>query len=470
MMPNLPDLDAAADTEIVKENVHAVQAIYYAYMLEELRLFQVVDRIVELYTQGQLPLGRGRAGELLYRYWRSSGERLTADERAGFYARALGAPGGSATDVQPNYEFISLFMRFLAAVSTFARQQGVDDIARPTPPGTVSTATVRDAARALAVNASQYGGGMVLHAARKLSEQVKQIVQLLGDPELLQAFGARDMWQVIDQVNRNHLGGARNVVRYRTQADAGSRVLEWLAAHADQLNASQIEPDGFAVDADLLNAVEQWLAVGGVADTTVEETVEEAVGENSQPAEPPAMKRPVIDMPALAQDLLSALGLTAMGKESKASEGTAGSASDSTQSSPGLVALFHGAAGTGKTLAAHVLAQALGRDILRVDLAQVVSKYIGETEKNLAALLDRAERTGAVLFLDEADALFGKRTEVKDAHDRYANADIAYLLQRIEAYEGLIILATNVQDQNGEAKSTDDWRRRLRRRVRFPRG
>jgi hypothetical protein len=303
---------------------------------------------------------------------------------------------------------------------------------------------------------------MVLHAARELSEQVRQMVSLLREPELLQAFGARDMWQVIDQVNRNDLGGARNVVRYRTQADAGSRILAWLAAHAGQLKASHDEPDRFAVDAELLHAVERWLAVSGGAETTVEETVDE----NSQPGESPAIHGRVIDMPALAHGLLSALGFTATGK---GSEGAAGSVSDSAQATPGLVALFHGAAGTGKTLAAHVLAQALGRDILRIDLAQVVSKYIGETEKNLAALLDRAEQTGAVLFLDEADALFGKRTDVKDAHDRYANADIAYLLRRIEAYEGLVIVATNVQDNNGEGDSTDEWLRRLRRKVRFPR-
>ena len=119
--------------------------------------------------------------------------------------------------------------------------------------------------------------------------------------------------------------------------------------------------------------------------------------------------------------------------------------------------------------AAHVLAQALGRDILRIDLAQVVSKYIGETEKNLDALFERAEQTGAILFFDEADALFGKRTDVKDAHDRYANVDIAYLLQRIEAYEGLVILATNLRDEDDEADAAEDWRRRLRRRVSFPR-
>jgi hypothetical protein len=103
MSPNLPDLDAAVDVEIVRENVHAVQAVYFAYKMEELRLFQVVDRIAELFRQGQLPLGRGPAGDALYRYWRSNGNRLTADERAGFYARALGAPGGSATDAQPNH-------------------------------------------------------------------------------------------------------------------------------------------------------------------------------------------------------------------------------------------------------------------------------------------------------------------------------------------------------------------------------
>jgi hypothetical protein len=303
MTPNLPDLDAAVDVEIVRENVQAVQAIYFAYKMEELRLFQVVDRIVELYTQGQLPLGRGRAGELLYRYWRSSGERLTADERAGLYARALGVRGGSATAGQTNDEFLALWMRFMVAVSMFARQQSVDDLLRVTPPGTVSTATVRDAARALAANASQYGGGMVLHAARELSEQVRQMVDLLCAPELLQAFGARDMWQVVDQVNRNELGGARNVVRYRTQAAAGSRVLAWLAAHADQLSTSQHD---FAVDAGLVDAVEQWLAVSGGADTTaedtvevtVEEAVEERVEEYGQPVESPAMKRPVIDMPA----------------------------------------------------------------------------------------------------------------------------------------------------------------------------
>ena len=111
--------------------------------------------------------------------------------------------------------------------------------------------------------------------------------------------------------------------------------------------------------------------------------------------------------------------------------------------SSGASALFTGDAGTGRTLAARVLARQLGRDLWQVDLGRVVSKYIGETEKNLGRLFDAAGEGGAVLFFDEADALFGRRSEVKDSHDRYANLDVVYLLKRIEAYGGLVILASN---------------------------
>jgi DNA polymerase III delta prime subunit len=109
----------------------------------------------------------------------------------------------------------------------------------------------------------------------------------------------------------------------------------------------------------------------------------------------------------------------------------------------GLTALFAGEPGTGKTMAAQVLARELGLELFRVDLSRVMSKYIGETEKNLSRLFDDARSSGAILFFDEADALFGKRTEVKDAHDRYANLEIGYLLQRMEEHEGTTVLATN---------------------------
>jgi hypothetical protein len=111
----------------------------------------------------------------------------------------------------------------------------------------------------------------------------------------------------------------------------------------------------------------------------------------------------------------------------------------------GVSVLFAGPSGTGKTMAAEVLAARLQLDLYRIDLSAVVSKYIGETEKNLRRLFDAAEGGGAILFFDEADALFGKRSEVKDSHDRYANIEINYLLQQMEAYRGLAILATNMR-------------------------
>jgi hypothetical protein len=129
----------------------------------------------------------------------------------------------------------------------------------------------------------------------------------------------------------------------------------------------------------------------------------------------------------------------------------------------GISALFAGASGTGKTMAAEVLAHDLGLDLYRIDLSAVVSKYIGETEKNLRRIFDAAEEGGAVLLFDEADALFGKRSEVKDSHDRYANIEVSYLLQRMESYRGLAVLTTNMRSALDTA-----FLRRLRFVVQFP--
>lgn len=129
----------------------------------------------------------------------------------------------------------------------------------------------------------------------------------------------------------------------------------------------------------------------------------------------------------------------------------------------GISALFAGASGTGKTMAAEVLANALRLDLYRIDLSQVVSKYIGETEKNLRRVFDAGEEGGAILLFDEADALFGKRSEVKDSHDRYANIEVSYLLQRMETYRGLSILTTNMKTALDTA-----FLRRIRFIVQFP--
>lgn len=130
----------------------------------------------------------------------------------------------------------------------------------------------------------------------------------------------------------------------------------------------------------------------------------------------------------------------------------------------GVTALFHGASGTGKTMAANGIAHALGIQLLRIDLSRVVSKYIGDTEKNIDRVFLDARRSGAAILIDEADALLGRRSEVKDAHDRYANIEVAYLLQRMEAFEGVAILTTNMRQNLDSA-----FLRRLRFIVEFPR-
>jgi SpoVK/Ycf46/Vps4 family AAA+-type ATPase len=127
------------------------------------------------------------------------------------------------------------------------------------------------------------------------------------------------------------------------------------------------------------------------------------------------------------------------------------------------VALFHGPRGTGKTMAALAIARELGTQVVRIDLSRVVSKYIGETEKHLDAVFAEAEQSGAVLLFDEADALFGQRADVRDAHDRYANLEVSHLLQRLEDFDGIAILTTNARSNLDEA-----FLRRLRFVVEFP--
>src|SRR5262249_10209918 len=129
----------------------------------------------------------------------------------------------------------------------------------------------------------------------------------------------------------------------------------------------------------------------------------------------------------------------------------------------GFRVLFAGPSGTGKTMAASVIARELETDLYRIDLAQLVSKYIGDTEKNFDRVFGAAEAGNVILFFDQADALFGKRSEISDAHDRYANIEVAYLLQKLEVHPGIVFLATNL------ARNIDDaFSRRLHVVVEFP--
>ena len=234
---DLPDLEQQTDVEIVRENLQAIQAIYFAYMLEESRAFAVVDRIVSLFASGMLPIGAGASREWLATTWLAHQARLSERERRTVYSRVFGAPGGDP-GVTPNREFAQLWLRFVSALSA-------------------------SAGRDLAVNLSEHGYGMALFVARELGAQAKGAIALLSDPEVSAAFGAREMWQVIDQVAANYLGGARNAHRYAAMARSGSTIIDWLARNADALNKRHA-PAG---DAGLTEASEQWLAAKGAGDT-----------------------------------------------------------------------------------------------------------------------------------------------------------------------------------------------------------
>jgi hypothetical protein len=316
----LPDLEESVDIEIVAENLNAVQAIYFAYQLEEMRLFQVVERIVDLFRQGLLPLGRGTVGDYLFNYFKKASERITEGERRDLYMRVFGAPGGNPAN-EPNRDFNELWLRFISAVSSFARQLTVERMLRNAVPMAVSQEQVRKAGRDLGANLSRNGYGIAYFAATDLQKSILEFRDVLQNPELRNAFGARDMWQVIDQVNVNYLGGARNTHRYRTQSRAGAVIIRWIATHVQRLAniagpVIQVEqimnpqlrdvagtnnPTVDPTDWDLVNACEQWLAVGGVQDQSIEQY--------SQPIEAPTMTSRPIEMPQIARDMLAGMGV-----------------------------------------------------------------------------------------------------------------------------------------------------------------
>jgi len=165
----------------------------------------------------------------------------------------------------------------------------------------------------------------------------------------------------------------------------------------------------------------------------------------------PASKALNLDQLKLKQESLKQLKEIIVAENYSDKAGTNIASTKTTNRKKGSLVLFSGPTGTGKTLAATVIANELKRPIYKVNLSMVVSKYIGETEKNLEQLFTEAENKNWILFFDEADALFGKRTGVKDAHDKYANIETAYLLQRIEDHNGLIILATNMKNNIDDA-------------------
>ena len=244
-----------SDQQLIADNIRATQQLYVAAMYEELRVFTVADRLVELFQSGLI--GKGTAGSKLYQYWKQKNDRLSVSERKSLYQRAFGFEGGS-DGVVSNRDFAGLWLRFVSAVSLAADPTANADPAERR----LRQQAVRQAARDLASNLSLYGAGFVYFGARDLNVQIKAVASLLSDPEIRSAYGARDMWQVIDTVAESDLGGRPNIARFRTLAEIGSTIMSWLAGRTREISKESTRPIlSTSRDQRLIKACGSWLSL-----------------------------------------------------------------------------------------------------------------------------------------------------------------------------------------------------------------
>lgn len=268
-------------------------------------------------------------------------------------------------------------------------------------------------------------------------------------------------------IGRDRLAGGRRSPTLRLKPlDAGERTTVWQAAFADgrigEATLARIA-EQFALGPSEIVTVAGSLGTRDLSEAALWERCREAADRRLDDLAERIEARCGWDDIVLPSDVMDDLQALAAQVRHRADVYGRWGFGEKLIRNRGVGALFAGPSGVGKTMAAEVIAGHLGLDLYRIDLSGVVSKYIGETEKNLRRIFDAAEGAGAILFFDEADALFGKRSEVKDSHDRYANIEVSYLLQRMEAYTGLAILATNMKTHLDTA-----FLRRLRFVIDFP--
>jgi len=316
----LPDLDQSVDDALVADNISLAGSAIFASMFEELKAFQVLDKLVDMSQRGTLPIGRGPAGTQLYRYWRDAPTRMSESERQTFYAMTLGIPGGPP-DININTDFNDLWMRFVSSVTLLTREDRIDRLIRSSSAVSGGQQQVRKAARDLAYNLSSRGYGMSYYVAQDLSTQINEMIELLSSETIKSAFGARDMWQVIDQVAALELGGARNSSKYRTLATCGAIITAWLAKNTERMSPSfggpiidltevQSPPPrrsgetatSHPNDYDVVNACELWIADTAVPDERIEEM--------GQPRESPQGPSRPIQIPSMARELLDQAGIS----------------------------------------------------------------------------------------------------------------------------------------------------------------
>jgi len=241
---DIPDLtgsgSAAAPDDIRGPNIQSVAVIFAAYHLEQARVFDVVDRIMETWWNGQLPVGFGRGSKTLDNLYWTSELRLTPSARHMQYGRVLGAPGGEvSTEVQPNTQFNNLFTRFVANLAEYDRQQRLGDIVGTQRRNALALTgeQVRQSGRNLAANASLYGWGGTQFAARRIADHIKKAFEVLNTPDIQSAYGVNGPWKVVERVSQE-LGAVPNIVKWRTMAAAGKTMLDLIAAYSDKWSGS----------------------------------------------------------------------------------------------------------------------------------------------------------------------------------------------------------------------------------------
>ena len=278
-----------AYVEIIPANLRALEPVYVAAMLEEARVFEAVDRLVEMFSLGMLPLSSGRAGALLYRYWKGHHHRLTPAQRHRVYARAFGL-GDEVNEagLVANRKFTDLWLGFVSIVGMYSAELQV----LPPAERSVGPEEVLVGGRLLAMNLSSFGQGVPWFAAQDFRSELQQVFELLSDAEIQTAFESKDAWEVVQKVGRSGFGTRPNVTRGHTRGETGVIIIRWLAnrrarllrprsanilRHEDICEGRTAASRGkkatmYPTDADLVMACERWLAVTGTEEAQIRET------------------------------------------------------------------------------------------------------------------------------------------------------------------------------------------------------
>jgi hypothetical protein len=314
------DRDLVRDNNCKPDNIRAMGVMISTFMLDQLKLWEVMEAVQRDFRQGTLLVRRSAPATKIYQWWKDAPNRMSDFERRETLALTLGFPGGSP-DTRKNDDFDRLWTQFIVSFTTLVRQNTVDNLLRAQVPGAIGQQRLRKAARDLCVNLSLYGYGMAYYSALELNKQAESIIDMLNADEVRSNYGGADHWsQVVDEIATLQLGGARNSSRYRTLATCGGIITAWLANKVNDINSStgslvnlkdfmsgspssSPEPTRTPTDYDCWNACEMWMS-----DQQISATDGDVLAQKSLPS-PQAASRP-IQVPDFARDALDQAGVS----------------------------------------------------------------------------------------------------------------------------------------------------------------